>query len=332
MLLNSKVRVDWQDDPQAENLMRDLGVTWELRNVSIDAIDWSESYGNGARIGVPIIQDSVESLGMAMRYGSKIPRPVVYVPNGRTLYVIASGNQRLNAYKEVGDHEQKVPCYFASFEDQLTFEVFLRVANTVHGVPYSPQDRREHAFYCVKRLGMKSADAARMFLVTEDTITNYVRAIETRVELDRARVPNVERLNQSHLHALARISDEKSKQLLANVATQYDVTGERLNQVAAIVDSAKSQTEKTKAIKSLESELKETAKPKGIHPGKNRVGRPRRDRLFHMLSQLAGFLESGIDGTGFTDLEQVQCDRADDKSKLVAFWKRVAVRMALLVE
>jgi hypothetical protein len=328
-----KVRVDWQDDPQAEDLLRKIeGVTWTIANVSLDMIDWSESYTNGARINAPILRDSIDSLSMAMRNGCKIPRPIVHIPEGRKLYVIVSGNQRLNAYKAVGDPTVKIPCYCASFADNLAFETVLRVANVIHGVPFSPAERREHAFYCVKTLGMKESDAARLFLVSDTTISEYVRAMETRISLDRARVPNVERLNQSQLIALARVRDEAMQSKLAHLATQHAPGGERLGQVASVIDKGRSQTDKLKALKSFETELSMQHAGRDNSPSKFVLGRPRRDRLFSMLTNLVGFLEKGIDGTGYTDLEQIQCDREEDKVRLRSLWKRISVRMNLFAE
>ena len=318
----------WNTDPQAEELMQKLELAWTVREVSLESIDWIASELNGGRTHDPLIPEAIERYEMARRNGASFPMPVLH-QNGEKSPWIMSGNQRLNAEKRI-DPKAKVTCYIVDSSDTHTINAFVRVANICNGEPLSQKDRMELAITCVRTNGWNVEDASKFFLVSTTTIKEHIRAADTRTSLDRAKVPNVEVLKHSHLTALARIKDPSAQVKLGTLATRHMPTGERLNQVAAMLDSADTPTEKARVVKEFESELRRNVE---VHAEqKQAIRRPRRDRLVSLLSTLANFLDKGLDGGGFTEISQVQCEREKDADQIRKLWKRVNVRMKTILE
>lgn len=320
--------IRWRRDDLAEDLLNRLGLIWEEKAIRLDSIDWGESLNNGARLDQPIIEELVEDYAMAMLDGSAFPKPVVHSYRGKSP-VILSGNQRLESAKRVAK-DDAVPVYFLTTEDKLKADLFLRMANVALGERSSRENRFQQAIYAVRVLGISMTDASKMFLVSDSAISLRIRSQDIRRELDKANVPNAEMLTMSHCHELGKLNPE----FIPKVATVCSIalpSAERLNQAVASINAQKTQAGKIKKLREFESELKESAKQRPV-TGTNaiRIRKARRDKIISSLTTLVNFLETGNDGEGFTDFEQMQCHSEKDRTTVSQLWRRIKVRLSVV--
>ena len=91
--------VNWCASSQQEDFLAELGVSWNVVEVTIKEIDLATSRENKARPREPRVAKVVAGLKADMQEGFKIPRPVAY--KSPTGFVLTDGNQRLYAFEEL---------------------------------------------------------------------------------------------------------------------------------------------------------------------------------------------------------------------------------------
>jgi len=210
----------------------------------------------------------------------------------------------------------------------MAVDTFTRCANNIHGRGPDKEARVQQAVYCVRSLGMKTCDASKLFIVSTVTITDRIRADDTRRLLAKAGVNGTSAFAIKTCTRLARLDDEQALVQLGHVVASGNPSAERVGLVVDEVNKATTKAARTKAIRQFEQELK--TDQDRVAPERNVViSKPRRDKLLGMVSRLATFLDKGNDGEGFQDLSQLQCESSE--AELKRSWNRALYRMQIIL-
>jgi hypothetical protein len=341
-MAKSHLTLSWIPDLKAEADFRALRIAFEVRTVRFSQIDMLESAHNGARLGDQIVRGLVEDYKTGFRNGDSFPRTAGY--QGKKGIVLASGVQRDTAIKELiesGECEKdpELEMYILLTDDNMLQEISTRAANVSHGGRSSAEERMHHAMHCVSALGMATADAAKIFMVSESAIRRNIRAEEMRKELQEAGI-DASGLPRDHLATLRDLDfdasiQEKVGTLIATVPT----TAEKLRPVVKAVVKARNDPDRRRIVKEFERELYEDAHAK--RPGRNGKeaaqrskvpSRPRRAELFRWLTGFVHFLETGNQRKAFTNPQELQVGSVEDLKKVTDLWRRGEFRMGLILE
>jgi len=333
--------VTWMRDLKAESTCEQLGLSYETIVLEVNDIDWRESHTNGARLEEPFVPHLIADYKSAMISGDTFP--MIVVARGVSGVVILSGNQRSEAVRRLID-EGKVPAttkieaYCIDTTDQLMREVFARSGNVSHGGRSDIEERKQHAIYAHRSLGLTVADAARIFNVADSTINMAIRCANERKSLAESGVPHAS-LPNSVINEVSKINDHPSKVKLAHLASRHKLCESDVRDARKAVNAAKSQKGRNERIKTLETHLKEQCAQQE-RPGKQAGGRtapktprrPWRDRIIRDLHNLAHFLEAGRDGEPFTSLAELQVADDKDREAVSNYWARVKLHMAVITK
>lgn len=332
----TQLKLTWMDDLKAEHDLRSMSVSFEVRTIPFSKIDLKESQYNGARLGDPIIRHLVEDYTTGMRNGDTFPRLVVC--EGKAGFVILWGNQRAATMQELiklGELPKtlKIEVYVAATSDRLLLEIIARSGNVGHGGRSSFDERLFHAIYSVRSLGMRAKDAGRLFMVSDTTIRLHIRTDKERDEMAEAGV-NLANVPNSSVEPLAAINDDSIKVKLGHLVAQHSPAGKRVKQAVSAIRKARSQSARLQHVKDLEKELadeshRSTAKQNN---GASRKvpRRPRRDRIIRELTNLANYLDKGMDGEAFTKLADFQVSGVADEKAICGLWDRIQFRMKMI--
>lgn len=332
------LKLRFMDDLKAEGDLSTLGVSFAVQLVPQSKVDLVVSKENKAR-PEPIVEHKVEEYMTAWRNGATLPRLVGYW--GKAGFVIISGIQRdlsIERFIEAGElpPDYEFEAYVVDSDDKMLLDIFPRAANVGHGEGLTKDVRIAQAVYCVRNRGMVKTQAAALFAVAATTIGGHMRADKEREELGSAGI-NLDTVPNSSVEPLAKITDIAIKRKVAHLVAQHNPGSEKVLQVAGAIAKAKSQSVQLLHVKELEKELSETARRSGpTRPSATRQPqapkRPRRDRLIRELRTLADYLDFGMDGEGFTKLDDCQIANPGDKKTIRELNERINFRMTMILK
>lgn len=301
--LNAKVSINWRDDTDAEQVLNYIGITFNREVVRIDEIDWVASGANCARFTDPINEERVSDYGSGMAKGDTFPCPVIEkTPTG---FLILGGNQRLNAAKRIG--VESFPAFVCEGLTTVEREAAVRSLNSRHGWGTPKIEAIAHAVHMVKTHGMSVSDAAYLMVVSDSTINLHMRADNMRVLLHKHGV-DASSLGVAHLSSIDKCKDERYQVQIAKIAIDSNATAE---DVKSIVDTINQQKTPAKMDVKFKEWVREI--PEGINTN-NGIKKPRRKKFLSLLKNINDFLERGNDGTGFSNLDELQCSEQDLQS------------------
>lgn len=332
----SYLTLRWIPDLKAESDLAELSVAFEVESIPFSKFDLKESRYNGARITGPFVATLIEDYATAMENGDAFPRIVCH--NTPTGYVILGGNQRVSAIETLINagklpKDQLIDSYVIKTKDKLLLEIIARSGNVGHGGRSEKEERIAHALYSVRSLGMTAKDAAKLFIVSDATINNHIRAEEER-KFHASHGINVSSMPNASLLEIAKIDDLQLKTKLAGLASQHVVSHDRLGQAVKAIRKAKTQQSRIGVVKNLEGELAESAhrtRTRDANTPRKVPKRPRRDRVISLLTNLANFLEAGRDGEPLLSMADLQVADIEDRKTIQGLWGRVAIRMEKIV-
>lgn len=337
------IELSWYSDLKAENDLRRMAVMFDVATIPFSRLDLKESQVNGARLNDAIRHHKVEDYMQGFRNGDTFPRPVVH--KTATGYVILSGNQRCEAINRLikdGDLPKNtaIEAYVVQTDDKLLLEIIARSANAAHGEGDTKEERVQQAVYCCNSLGMATKDAAKAFLIAQNTITTHIRAEGVRKALAKAGV-SAQHVPTATLEVLDRLKFDEHAQLnLGTLCAQHLPPSTRAREVAAVCVKSKNAQDRTQVIRDFEKELTAAAhNGNGKHNGNGHTTeqarvpmRPRRDKVISLSSRLVNFLECGKDGEAFTDLEQLQVTTKVDVETVVKQLKKLHYRIGVILK
>ena len=333
------LKLKWCADLKAESDFRAMGMPFAKRSIRLSQIDLVESSRNGARLGDTIIDELVKDYAQGMVNGDTFPSPVVY--KSKSGYVLTSGNQRCHAIKYLVDAKEvakdpMVEVYELETTETMLLEAIARAANVSHGSRTTKAERLTHAVFMVKRYGMRVADVAILYMVSQTAVRAQVRAEEVRKELGKHDI-DVSAVGNVGLEKLCRLS--KHTRAFAQVGAliaQHNPTIEKITQIVNRVDKARSDSGRIKIVKEVELDLSSEAKSYAGKKTKKTAPklptRPRRDKVISTLSKLSDFLDYGNDGGSFQALDELQVVTSPDEDKIRKLWERLKLRMTVLLK
>jgi hypothetical protein len=176
-----------------------------------------------------------------------------------------------------------------------------------------------------------------LFVVSEGCISGQIRTDKTRRELaengiDTADVP------ASTIEMVSKLGQDDSVFLkMGKLVAQHIPTAERVGQMVARINKAKSEDARLGLVKTFEKDLSEDARAYGNKKQAKLIApkaplRPRRDRVISELTRLADFLDHGKSGEGFGDLTELQVVGVSDKKLINELWQRLERRMSLILK
>lgn len=188
-------------NPVRETWIESWNIEYDYGFILIRKIDLTRSLENQARMGQPLIPETLTRYVEAKRAGAIFPPITVYLSKTTKQYVIIDGNHRLHATKQIG--EDKIEAYIVAVDDAYLIEMMTRSANIQMGQPPSFAEAKEHAKIAVNRLGASRDDAAKRFGISRSVLDTSLRVDEvdlvlTSLNLDPEKLPLTSRdiLNQ----------------------------------------------------------------------------------------------------------------------------------------
>jgi len=269
----------WGIDVQAQETIEQLSLDCSQGSIFMSEIDWVTSKINKAR-DVFLDFEHKDSIRKSME--SRCTIPMIVVRKTSKGYVIAGGNHRANAAKDLLAGTESIPVYIVECTD-IEFEHLACLLNGKNGKPLSREERISRAIDFHKRFGVTQADAANMFSVNAKTLNTAVRAF------DRARIMNIE-LKPGVGTALSRIPEEQFK--LTAVRDAYakmfrSVKNISINDLVDVAEKASLKGSESEMIAVIEASYK---RPSKIVSDLNKP----RTQAIRALKKLATTLEKAV--------------------------------------
>ena len=335
------LKFKWIDDPLAEEDYRTMNIPFIVKEIRFSLINLVKSADNCARLGAQVIKDKVEDYAHCFRNGNSFYRTACYL-DAKYGYVFTSGNQRGNAIKLLIDSgevpgDPLIQIYELQTKDEMLLEAITRSANVSHGVPNTIDERILHAVHMVSKMGMTLANAEQLYRVSQATIALRIRANTVRKELGEASI-DTSHVPTTTLEHLSKIdNDSRAFVQIGALVAQHVPTGERVKQIVNRVARAKSDPDRLKVVKQVETELTEEAKSMNGRKHMKLVApkspsRPWRDKLISSMNRLCDFLDFGHDGDGFEKLSALQVVTQSDERAVRELWARLELRMAQILK
>jgi len=291
-------------DHQAEAILKFCEVTWIVKKISMEDIDWEASSLNPARLWHHENTDVVDQYATAMEAGDEFPRVVVEASeNG---YIIIGGNRRTAAMKHLGDTE--IEAYVLKPIPARQREIVIRSLNSRHGEAINREERMAQSVYMALSCGLTVKDAARLQSLPQKTVQTNVLAAKVTQRLAATGL-DVSKLPVTHLSVIAKISDNKQAARLSKILLEQKCSIIETKDIVAAVLASPSVTITNKRINEFESHLEATRA--GQKFGSKTIQKPHWNRFHSALSNLSLFLDRGNDGIGFSNLEELQCSPED---------------------
>lgn len=226
--------------PQIENWLDSHGATYDRKTVAIDKIDYRRSLKNQARIQ-PLDESLVAVYAEAMQDGAKFP-PIVLADDGKGAgMLVVDGNHRLAAAQLVGKTE--VDAYVISNGTPRQITVMTFDANTKHGLPSSPEERRQHAVFLVETAGITAKDAARMLSVPTRELTLDLALLRADRRLASLGVDRWQALSRSSKIRLENIRSDVVFASTAQLAIQSKMGIQALTNLVTEINDQRTEAE-----------------------------------------------------------------------------------------
>jgi hypothetical protein len=310
-------------DHEAETVLKFIETEYVTKQICLDEVDWDASANNCARLWNPLNEEKIDDYRMAMEDGDVFPMPVVEA--SATGLVILGGNQRLNAAMRI-NRQMKLMAYVVRPLLTAQREVIIRSLNSKHGWGSEKEERLAHAVFVVRKHGISTADAAKLFVVSQSSINLRIKVDDTKASLARRSI-DASRLSMTALSAIGSIQDEKHATAIAKVAVEHAATGDEVAAAVQSLNSVKSSAEKAKVVKEFTTSLNAAVKRE---PSSGMCKKPRRKKFLAMLESFTVFLEHGNGGDGFTSMDELQCVRATDGEKIAVLCNKIIVRLNMI--
>lgn len=173
--------VKWIRDYQAEKILNDLGIKYEIKTIAIATINKTESLQNKARLDLSLDQNNVDSIARGAALGDPVPALVIRRKSNKMKidYTVAGGNHRLEAVIRLG--EEVVECYQVEVGEN-EFSVLCQKLNLANGKGVTVADRVRYAVDAIdKGICSTQKEASEMFRVDANAISH--KLAERRVYL-----------------------------------------------------------------------------------------------------------------------------------------------------
>jgi len=308
-----------RSDPDAETVLGFIDAEFVEKKISAEEIDWVNSANNCARLWKPLNEEKIEEYQLSMIRGDVFPRTVV--ESMKSGYVILGGNQRWNAAKRISSDVSMVS-YVVRPLNLSQRETVIRSLNCRHGWGSEKSERMAHGVYLVMKHGATLDDCARLLNVSSDGLRINVKAEESRIFLARKGVDSGN-IASGTLRQISSITDEKTAIAFAKVVIELASTEAQVTDAVKGIVAAPSQAERARLVKVFASEH-ESRKSQGVA---KKMRNPRREKFIKFLKLFSEFLERGNSGTGFSSMDELQCNETKDGDVVRAYANKILIRL-----
>lgn len=271
-------------DHQAEAILNFCEVTWIVKKISMEDIDWDASRANHARLWQHENADVVVQYVTAMEAGDEFP--LVVVEASENGFIILGGNRRMAAMKELGDTD--LMAYVLKPLATLRREVVIRSLNSRHGEGISREERMAQSVHMVLSCDVAIKDAARLQSLTYRSVLDHVKAAKVTQRLAKVGL-DVSKLPTQHLAAISQISHDSQAQRLARVVLEHKPSLIETRDIVAVVQASPSVKKTVQRIDEFESQLEAARAIAAVE--ERTIQRPIWRRFTMALGGLATILE-----------------------------------------
>lgn len=248
-------QTDSSADPKIEDWLKSHGAPFELKEIALADINERRSLHNQARFQ-PLDEHLVVTYAEAMEAGAIFP-PIVVTDVG-TGYLIIDGNHRFAAARLAG--KTHLPAYVSNGLTERQILVLTFDANTKHGLPTTPEERKQHAVYLVETAGITQKDASRMLNVPTRELNLEITRVRSEKRFTRLGIDRWSDLAKSSRMRLHNISDDVVCKAAVELAIQAKMGLDAVNIFVSEVNTLTSQSDQLAYIeaerKRLAGELK----------------------------------------------------------------------------
>lgn len=286
--------------PAAEDFFDRLGIeedptgtaegSWAFQEVPLTSINKDKSLRNQARLnvgnGTQLIEDNKEKILVGLSQGHKFPAIVLYIDSNGDL-VIADGNHRVWSAEEKGI--ETVGAYVLNLKNHP--DLLRTVIDTwnliFNGATLNHDERLQKAVAAVQK-GMSQCDAAKMYAVSANVISDTIRLEESKAQFGH--FPGYEGLAKEvkmHLPYVRKITSTNAPKIITAICSNSspkNAITQFLDELQAERDSKRAE----KLVHDVESELKKRARKLSLG---GIVSKPKNKRsaaanLFHTVNNL----------------------------------------------
>lgn len=179
----TKKVTQWVNNQRLEQELERQGVSWKIKKVKKEEIDFKSSKENHARLSDPIKDELVQRYQKEMNRGDKFPRCAFCTKkvDGKIVYVVKDGNHRTLAHFANGHAEIEV--YVLETQNDKKLNYIMDSSNLTIGEPTPDQERLQKAVQATSN-GYSVKQASELYTVSETAITRKKRANKMAEEIE----------------------------------------------------------------------------------------------------------------------------------------------------
>lgn len=256
-MIETKPATTPKPNQQVEEWLTSHGVSFELQRVAIDKIDTRRSLQNQARFA-PLDERLVATYSEAMAEGVRFP-PVVLFDNGKAGGMLTiDGNHRITSAVIAG-YDQIDAYVTTNLSERLT-SVLTFDANTKHGLPTSPEERRQHAVYLVETAGISQRDAAAMLNVPTKDLTQSLTISRANRRLTTLGVDRWTSISPTQRSRLENIRNDNVFKAAAEVIVHARLGHEAVSDFVTEINKATTETDQLAVVEAERGRQEERIK------------------------------------------------------------------------
>jgi len=222
---------------ETEAWLSSHGAEFELQTIDLADINEARSLRNQARFQA-LDEHLVGTYAEAMQGGAKFP-PIV-VAKGPGGFLILDGNHRYAASRVAG--KETISAYVVKGASDRQLSILTFDANTRHGMPTTPEERKAHAVYLVDTAGVSQNDAARMLNVPRQELRYELSIARTDRRLALLEVERRTELNRTNRSRLDNVRSDVVFKALAELTILAKISQGDLSDLITKINDAPSES------------------------------------------------------------------------------------------
>lgn len=323
----------WTRDLVAEAHLRNLGLDFEFRTISVNDVDRDKSLQNNARIGEPLTESVVMDYALMREAGDIFPAivvgpaPVTTKSNSKS-YVTVSGNHRYEM--ALLNSEETILAYAITTDNPAAIDTFARSINRKEGKRQDVQEAMVHALHELQKDdGTSVADVAERFGLKYGNVSLHKRAQDTRKALELGGVEGAYEIPHDAVVKLYSIRHSLDIMIAAAMLiVKFSLSGPIARDLISEIRSGSNDAERKATVKQWAERYKQaqgaTSLPSKASPVRKKASRTvsTQGELFrNYFGALYNFLARGSKaGKTFTRLSQFKMTSEAEIAQYRAEW------------
>jgi len=304
---------------EVEDWLESHGTDFELKEILVAGINERRSLQNQARFQA-LDEHLVATYAEAAIGGAQFP-PIVVSKLASGEYLVIDGNHRVAAHRLA--ERTTVTAYVLKDPSERLTNILTFDANTRHGMPTSPEERKAHAVYLVDTAGVPQKEAARMLNVPHGELQYELSVIRTDRRLARLGVDRWMDIGRASRARLGAVTNDKVLLDLAGLIPLAKISAPQLNDIVVDINKQTTEADQLAVVEAARETFK--SRIKMTVGGRSKMPRSML-RLQRTLSYAESVAVENIETESFdTETKQLLADRiAKAITKLEDVLKKVA--------